>query len=83
MISPVVKTKPNTKGQFLRASDNATCVKGLPTTGATMLPKLQFLKLQNPDADRKQREWRTTTMTGKTQLARMYLLGTAVQSFVQ
>jgi hypothetical protein len=48
-----------------------------------MLPKLQFLKLQNPDSDRKQREWRTTTMTGKTQLVRMYLLGTAVQSFVQ
>ncbi len=40
MISPVVKAKPNTKGQFLRASDNATCVKGLPTTGVTMLPKL-------------------------------------------
>jgi hypothetical protein len=36
MISPVVKAKPNTKGQFLRASDNATCVKGLPTTGVTI-----------------------------------------------
>jgi hypothetical protein len=48
-----------------------------------MLPKLQFLKPQNPDEDRKQREGRTTTMLRKTQLARMYLLGTAVQSFVQ
>ncbi len=36
MTSPKVKAKPNTNGQFLRPSDNATCVKGLPTTGSTI-----------------------------------------------
>jgi hypothetical protein len=42
MTSPKVKAKPNTNGQFLRPSDNATCVKGLPTTGSTIFTNNLF-----------------------------------------
>jgi hypothetical protein len=65
MTSPKVKAKPNTNGQFLRPSDNATCVKGLPTTGSTIFTANLFSVKPNSkeiatrEACKQQQEQRT------------------------
>jgi hypothetical protein len=65
MTSPKVKAKPNTNGQFLRPSDNATCVKGLPTTGSTIFTTNLFSvnpssnEIATREAGKQQEEQRT------------------------
>ncbi len=63
MTSPKVKAKPNTNGQFLRPSDNATCVKGLPTTGSTIFTTNLFSVKKNSNEDRNKRSLQTKTRT--------------------